>query len=98
MKIAIASIGQDLLGEIYENGGRAPYYLIIDENNKLLEALKNPFAIGGGGAGSGVAKMLADKGVEKVVVEKVGGNMEEALAERNLNFESASGSIENYLK
>jgi predicted Fe-Mo cluster-binding NifX family protein len=98
MKIAIASTNQDLSGEIYLNGGRAPYYLIVDEKGELLESIKNPFAVGGGGAGFGVSKMLADKGVDKVVVGEVGENMKSALKERNLSFELAGGLIEDYLK
>ena len=98
MKIAIGSIKEDLSGEISGKGGRAPYFLIIGDNNELLETIKNPFAIGGGGAGIGVAKMLADKDVDKIVVGKVGKNMEEALLERGLKFELASGLVEDYLK
>ena len=97
MKIAIASTTNDLQGEISAQGGRAPYYLIFAEN-ELLEAIKNPFAVGGGGAGYGVAKMLADKGVQKVVVGDVGGNMQTALAEKGIEHETASGSVQEYLK
>ena len=67
-------------------------------NNELLEAIKNPFAKGGGGAGFSVAKMLADKNVNKLVAEKIGDNMEGALQERNIEYESASGLIQDYLK
>ena len=98
MKIGIASTKGDLSGEISEMGGRAPYYLIIGDDKELLEVIKNPFAVGGGGAGSGVAKMLADKDVDKIVVREVGGNMKEALMERNVELDLASGLIEDYLK
>jgi len=48
MKIAIASIDKNEKGNISENGARASYFLIF-ENKKLIEILKNPFAIGGRG-------------------------------------------------
>jgi predicted Fe-Mo cluster-binding NifX family protein len=85
MKIAIASEEKDLNSPISEKGGRAPYYLIF-ENKKLIETIKNHFAIGGGGAGWSVAYMLAEKGVNLVIAGKIGNKMEEALNEKNIEF------------
>ncbi len=89
MKIAIASEGQDKNSEISSKGGRAPYYLIF-EDKKLLEAIKNPFATGSGGAGFSVAYMLADKKVDLVIAGKIGGNMETALKEKGIEFKDES--------
>ena len=49
-----------------------------------METLKNPFAIGGGGAGFAVAKMLKDKNVDIVVAGHYGENMIGALEEKNI--------------
>ena len=95
MKISIASTTDSLDGDISETGGRAPYYLILDENNNVIESIKNPFAVGGGGAGFGVAKMLADKNVSKVIVGKVGGNMKSAMEESNIELVEKHGSIKD---
>ena len=62
MKIAIASTSKGEDGEISQKGGRAPFYLIYDEEGGLQETVKNPVEQGGGGVGPFVAKMLADKG------------------------------------
>ncbi len=97
MKIAIATTTKDLSGEISDQGGRAPYYLVLDEQKNILEVIKNPFAVGGGGAGPSVAKMLADRGVTKIVVGKIGEKMQEALMERSIEYEAANGLIKNYL-
>ncbi len=98
MIIAIASTSGDFKGNISDQGGRAPYYLLLNEKNEILEALKNPFAQGGGGAGFSVAKMLEQKDVQKLIAGKIGDNMQGALQERNIEYISASGLIEDYLK
>ena len=83
MKIAIASSGKDENSELSPVSGRAPYFLIF-EDKKLVKTIKNPFAVGGGGAGFAVAKMLADEKVELVVAGQFGGNMIGALEEKNI--------------
>ncbi len=98
MKIAIASTTKDSSGDISEKGGRSPFYLIFDENLKLIESIKNPFAHGGGGAGFGVAKMLEDKKINTMTVSQIGKNMEVAFSEANIKLISKTGSISSYLK
>lgn len=85
MKIAIASEGKSEDSEISQRGGRAPYYLIF-EDNKLIETIKNPFATGAGGAGFSVAYMLTEKEVEMVIAGKVGEKMVSALKEKGIEF------------
>ena len=97
MKIAIASEGKDLNSEISSKGGRAPFYLIF-ENKKLIEVVKNVFAVGGGGAGFSVAHMLADKKVNLVIASKVGGNMIGALKDKGINFKESSGKVGDFVK
>jgi len=96
MKIAIASEGKEKDSEVSLRGGRAPYYLIF-EKKKLIEVIKNPFAVGGGGAGWSVAHMLADKKVNLVIVGRAGPNMEFALKQKNIKFKEASGKVSDIL-
>ena len=98
MLIAIATIKNEVTSQISPQAGRAPFYLIFNGQGKLLKAIKNPFAIGGGGAGFGVAKMLADKGVDLVIAGKFGPNMASALEEREIKFEEKQGTVEEVLK
>lgn len=86
MKIAIASSGESEDSEISSVAGRAPYFLIY-ENKELVKTMKNLFAIGGGGAGFSVAKMLADQGVKKIVAGHFGEKMVRALEERDIKKE-----------
>ena len=85
MKIAISAENNSLSSMISDKGGRAPYYLIFD-NKDLVEVIKNPFAVGGGGAGYSVAYMLADKGVEMIITGQIGENMKNALEEKGIVF------------
>jgi predicted Fe-Mo cluster-binding NifX family protein len=85
MRIAIASMGKDEDSGVSLMAGRPPFYLIF-EDNKLVKTIKNPFAVGGGGAGFAVAKMLADEEVNLVVAGKFGGNMTSALEEKNIKY------------
>ena len=97
MKIAIASVGKDENAEISPRAGRARFYLLFDESGNLLEVVSNPFSRGGGGAGFGVAKMLADKGVDIVVGGQFGENMEGALRGRGLKYYEMTGNVKGGL-
>lgn len=93
MKIAIASMEGDVTAEIALRAGRAPFYIVF-EDGRLIETIKNPFSVGGGGAGLGVAKMLADKSINKVIAGKFGDKMTIALQERGVDFEEREGKIQ----
>ena len=86
MKIAVAAIGKDETSEVSPWSGQSKFYLIFNERGDLLEVISNPFSLGGGGAGFGVAKMLADKGVDIVVGRQVGEHMDEILKMRGLRY------------
>lgn len=90
MRIAISSVGKDENSEMSLVSGRAEYYLIF-ENKKLVKAIKNPFRIGGGGAGFGVAQMLADEKVNLVISGRFGPNMRQAFEEKNIKYKEMSG-------
>lgn len=91
MRIAVASVGKEGTSEISPRSGRAKFYLIFDDKGNLLEVLSNPFSRGGGGAGFGVAKMLADKKVDVMIGCQIGEHMEEALKSRGLKFFEMEG-------
>ena len=83
MKIAVSSVGKTEDSKVSEVGARAPYYLVF-EDKKLVKIIKNPFRIGGGGAGFAVAQMLADEGVDLIVSGRFGPNMKGSLDEKNI--------------
>ncbi len=95
MKIAVAVYQPSETSEISTQAGRAPYYLLFEE--ALVETLKNPFSVGGGGAGFCVAKMLADKQVKVVAAGKFGPKMTDALQERGIQAHEVRGTIKEAL-
>lgn len=95
MRIAVAATGKDETSEVSPRSGRSKFYLIFNEKGDLLEVISNPFSRGGGGAGFGVAKMLADQGVAIVIGGAFGGNMEEILKARGLMYHEMTGSVKD---
>ncbi len=93
MKIAVAALTKEESSPISDQVGRSPFFLIFDEQGTMLEVLKNPFSKGGGGAGFGAAKMLADKGVTVLAGGKMGSNMIGALKERGIRSHEMSGLV-----
>lgn len=86
VKIGIASEGKDVSANVCSVAGRAPYYLIF-EDNELLEVIKNPFVYGGGGAGLGVTQMLYNKGVNKIISGKFGEKMIRMIEDKGMEYE-----------
>lgn len=95
MKIAVAAVGRDEESEISPRSGRSKFYQIFDDRGNLLEVISNPFSRGGGGAGFGVAKMLADKKVDVVIGSQMGDLMEEALKTRGLKYCEKEGKAKD---
>ena len=96
MRIAISSTGKDENSPISEASGRAPYYLIF-EDGKLVKTIKNPFRMGGGGAGFGVAEMLADEGVDLVISGRIGPNMKGALESKGIEYQETMGIVKDVI-
>ena len=91
----MAAIGKDETSEVSPRSGRSKFYLIFNDKGDLLEVISNPFSRGGGGAGFGVAKMLADKGVDIVVGRQVGEHMDEILKMRGLRYCEMTGKVKD---
>ncbi len=88
MKMAVASTGKAEASEVSPVSGRAPYYLIF-EDKKLVKVIPNPFKVGGGGAGFGVAKMLKGEGISLVIAGNFGEKMMDYLKEKGIDYKVA---------
>ncbi len=74
MKIAVTSSGPRLDDIVDARFGRSAYFLIVDPETLEFEALENPNASVGGGAGPQSAQLMADKGVSIVLTGNCGPN------------------------
>ena len=79
MKICITSTGNDLSAPIDPRFGRCQIFLFVDTETMEFEAVSNPAATSGGGAGTQAAQLVADKGAATVLTGNVGPNAFTAL-------------------
>ena len=79
MKLCITSTGNDLNSKIDPRFGRCQNFLFVDIDTLETEAVPNPAATAGGGAGTKAAQLVADKSVEAVLTGNVGPNAYTAL-------------------
>jgi predicted Fe-Mo cluster-binding NifX family protein len=80
MKVCFTAKGTTLDTLMEERFGRSPYFIIVESGNGSFEAIKNPYADGGGGVGPKAAQVLIANSVKALVSGQVGGNAQEVLA------------------
>ena len=94
MKIAIASTGKSLDSRISLDFGRAPFFLIIDQDSMEMMALENPHTEAQPCAGILVADMLAKEGVKLVIAELCGERAAQALQRAEIKLiTGAKGNV-----
>lgn len=101
MKIAIASGGKELSGNVSEIFGRCPYFIIAEiENGKIVktEALKNESEKQSSGAGMAAARFLAENGADAVAVKTVGPRAADVLRQFDIKVYNEGGKIEDVLR
>ena len=96
--IAIASDGETLDAAVSHLAARGAYFLIVDSDGKLLEAVENPYKDTRGGAGVSVANFLAEKEVTIVVAGNIGNKMKDALDAQEMAFFEFEGIAEEAIK
>ena len=66
MKICVTAQGNNLDSQVDPRFGRCPYFIIVDPQTLEYEALENPNAVVGGGAGIQSGQLVAGKDVKAV--------------------------------
>lgn len=81
MKIAISATEPSLDAAVDPRFGRCQYFIIVDPETMLeFEAVENTNIAAGGGAGTGAAQIIAEKGAEVVLTGSCGPKAYQALA------------------
>jgi len=99
MKVCITAQGATLESPAEDRFGRAPYFIVVESENGSFEAIKNPYADGGGGVGPKAAQVLIANNVKALISGQVGGNAKEVLAAAGIAMYSykAGGSVKDAL-
>ena len=74
MKVCISSTGNNLDSPIDPRFGRSPFFLIVDKESGQFQAIENPGAGFGGGAGIAAAQIVAEQKVDAVITGNIGPN------------------------
>lgn len=91
MKLCITSAGKEMESGIDPRFGRAPWFLIVDTDTGISEAVENTAATQGQGAGISAAQLVTDKKVDGVLTGRVGPNSMSVLQKTNIKlFEGVS--------
>ncbi len=93
-KFAIAAEGQEASAAIAHLSGRAPYFIIYDENGNLLEVAVNIYLRQEYGIGPQAAAMLAEKKVTVLVGGVAGPKMKKVLDANNIRFVHRKGVVQ----
>ncbi len=80
MKLAVAASGNNLDAQVDPRFGRCAWFVIVDSDTMAFEAVQNPGAMAGGGAGIQAAQVVASKGAQVVVAGNMGPNAYQALS------------------
>lgn len=93
MKIAIATTSQETNTQIAKKGARAPYYLLLDTEHNLIEALPNPASRIKRGAGLQAAEFLISRCVDQVVAGDFGPKFRAKLEAVGIICTRMTGSV-----
>ncbi|MBN2356964.1 NifB/NifX family molybdenum-iron cluster-binding protein [candidate division KSB1 bacterium] len=90
-RIAVAAVGDSAHAEISMTAGRAPYYLIFDENGIFLKSIKNPAQSRGRRASAGVVDLLLKESCTTVIAGKFGNKMQNQLKANRIQYHVRKG-------
>ena len=92
-RIAIAAVGDNVNSEISMIAGKAPYYLIFDEDGVLLKSIKNPGQSSSRKSSSVVINLLLNESCKTVIAGKFGEKMKNQLKTNNIEYYERYGIV-----
>jgi predicted Fe-Mo cluster-binding NifX family protein len=93
-RIAVAANDKTLTAPVSDRAGLSPFFLIFDENGKLIDVIDNPFKEERGKAGHLMSDFLASKGVTVVVGEDFCGEIVDVIKNKGIKPVNFKGSVE----
>jgi predicted Fe-Mo cluster-binding NifX family protein len=97
-KIAVAATGENENSEISDIAGRAPFFLIFDEDGNFLKSVKNPALSFGGGASAEVVNLLVRESCKTFVAGQFGFKMQAQLRSNNIEYIQKQGLAKDVIK
>lgn len=79
MKILIASRGKNRLSEMPEKFGKAEYFVIFDTDTEKYTYIENKYKEASHGSGVNNVKEILSKGIDIIIVKKLGEKTSEIL-------------------
>ncbi len=94
MKVAVAASGDNLEAPVDPRFGRCPMFVVVDTDSMEFQAIQNPGALAGQGAGIQAAQIISDAGAEAVIAGNYGPNAYQALSAGGIKLMTgASGKV-----
>lgn len=93
MLVAIPADGKDTSSRMAGRFARAPFFVIFNEDGNIVETIDNDVANVAHGAGGNAVKLLADHGVDVVIVPQVGPNASTALKMAGISAHLSQDSL-----
>lgn len=90
---AVASQGQEPSSMVAERFGRAPWFLIFDDNGVYSSSLENTSVSMAHGAGGQTVSLLASEGVNVVIGPQFGPNAVTSLKRGSIDAFEASAML-----
>lgn len=97
-KLAVAAEGSEANASISTRAARAPFYLIFEQNGRMIMSLQNTAAEESSGASSKAVKLLEKYGVGTLVAGDFGGKILDAMKEREIKHVIATGTVADTIR
>jgi predicted Fe-Mo cluster-binding NifX family protein len=97
-KLAVAAEGSEANASISTRAARAPFYLIFEQNGRMIMSLQNTAAEEGSGASSKAVKLLEKHGVGTLIAGDFGGKILDAMKEREIKHVIATGIVADTIR
>ncbi len=90
--IAVAALGDKADSEISSVAGKAPYYLIFNENGTFLKSVNNPGLTGGRNSSAAAVDLFLRESTGTVIAGKFGVKMQNRLKMSGISYCEREGN------